>query len=471
MSLRNLLAIVMITFLSPIFLASTASAQAGSACSGVSCGLGGQIRAQVGDGVPIPISFAPAQGGSGLLATEGPFTGITIQTAPATPMGLPLVGLGLGQPGLMKPSTTATIMQTTAPGTGPRALTLVPGLFNYSNQPQGSVAVVNFNNLVFAVQTNFTYNIPHPGTTSMGAPAFTNGGASVPTANANVLSASGRVGAPTVTYYANATDSGSPTNNFGHGVPPVSIQTPAAGNGGTVPVNGIARFTRTSSQFGGQVIPRTLGTVKVYFNGGPLDPGTQLPCKVTATPLEGTTAQGFFVPYVTGPACNFSISVLDLGGTTQVVGVAGGQFGGVTSRPGFSTSTGVFTGTIGFNGTIIGQGAAITVIGAGIPVTGQAIQTVGFPMTTGMLSITVTAVNGPTSEMFVRTGIDARDAAGNGVVALVTGSMSARSSSGGNANRTWVTLEIPEPSAMLAASAGLFALLGCHRLVRRRSRS
>jgi hypothetical protein len=156
-------------------------------------------------------------------------------------------------------------------------------------------------------------------------------------------------------------------------------------------------------------------------------------------------------------------------GSDATVGVAGGAFNGLAVGSAFSTNTGVFTGTIGFNGTIIGQGAAVTVIGAGIPFTGQGNQAVGMPFTTGMLSITVTQVQGATSEMFIRTGIDARDAAGNGVVALVSGSMTARDISGGNANRSWVTLEIPEPSAIVAASAGLFALFGCHRLARRRS--
>ena len=53
---------------------------------------------------------------------------------------------------------------------------------------------------------------------------------------------------------------------------------------------------------------------------------------------------------------------------------------------------------------------------------------------------------------------------------MVTGAMSARSISLGNANRTWVTYEIPEPSVLFSASAGLFALFGCQYLVRRRSR-
>ncbi|HEB91069.1 MAG TPA: hypothetical protein ENI85_15955, partial [Deltaproteobacteria bacterium] len=112
----------MATFLLPLAFATTASAQAGVACSGTTCGLGGQIRGQIGDGLPLPISIAPAQ--------TGAFSGITIQTAPATPNGLPLVGLGLGQPGQVKPTTMATIMQTTAM-TANRSLTLMSGVFQY----------------------------------------------------------------------------------------------------------------------------------------------------------------------------------------------------------------------------------------------------------------------------------------------------------------------------------------------------
>jgi hypothetical protein len=302
----------------------------------------------------------------------------------------------------------------------------------------------------------------------------TKGSAAIPTANANVLKAGGRIGAPTVSYFAGATDtmaspSNNPTNNYGNGVPPTNIQTAMAGNGAVPPVNGIARFTSTGTQFGGQAHGRAIGTAKVYFNGKPLDPGTQLPCKVTATPAEGTNAQGTFVPFVTGGPCEFSLSIVDLTISDATVGVAGGQFGGETSGSAYETSTGVFTGTIGFNGTIIGQGIPVTNAGANIPFTGQGNQAVGMPLTTGMLSVTVTQVQGGTSEMFIRTGTDARTAAGNGVVALVTGSMTARDISGGNSNRTWITLEIPEPSAIFAASAGLFALFGMHRLARRRS--
>ena len=466
MSIRNKLAIALVAFLAPFVFASTATAQAGAACSGTTCGLGGQIRGQIGDGLPLPISIAPAQGGSGPAATNGPFTGITIQTAPATPAGLPLVGNGLGQPGQIKPTVAATIQQTL--GAAPRQLTLAPGVFFYGNQPQGSIGVVNFNAAVFAVQTNLTYDSPHPGTTPMGLAAVTFSGGAIPTPMANVFSAGGRIGAGIVSYYADATTQGpgNPTDNFGTPLVPI---TPMAGDTASPPVNGLIRFTATGNQFGGTSIGRANGTAKVFFNGVPLNEATALPCATMATPGQGTNAQGVFVPYNVIANCQFSLSIVDLELSDGTVGVAGGVFGGFGVGTAFTTPSGVRNATIGFNGTIIGSGAVVTLIGAGIPFTGQGNQGHGAPWTTGKHSVTVTDVVGATSEMFIRTGIDARDAGGNGVVALVTGSFTARDISAGNANRTWLTLEIPEPSAIFAASAGLFALFGMHRLARRRS--
>lgn len=48
---------------------------------------------------------------------------------------------------------------------------------------------------------------------------------------------------------------------------------------------------------------------------------------------------------------------------------------------------------------------------------------------------------------------------------LVTGSLTARGHPNldGMSDRTWITLEIPEPSASIIASIGLFALFVCKR--------
>jgi hypothetical protein len=445
MTIRNKLAIALMTFLVSMAFSGTASAQAGAACGGIdanTCGLGGQIRGQVGDGLPIPISFAPyAQGWSSMMQnTPAPFSanrGITIKSAPVIPSNsLPFVGQGLGQQGQVKPSTNATIMQTLRTD-GPRRITLNKSVFHY-DQPQASIGVLGFNQAVFAVRTDLQFDSPHPGTTEFGA-VITD----VP--DTIHLSEGGRSGAPMVTFCAGAP--GTPGTNFQG-----ACQTPMDGEG----INGIMRYTATSNQFGGIWRGRTLGTAQVFFNGQGKPPGVPPTSMATnQTPL-----------LCSGLTCQFQLSE----GPPGTRGAGGGEFGVTVMNPAFQTPTGVYSATIGFNGTIINIGNPITVNGNGIPFTGQAATSIGGPLTTGRLTIAVTQVVGATPEIFKRTGTDARDANGNGVIGLVAGNMSARSISDGNGNPGWTTLEIPEPSAIFAASAGLFALFGCHQLVRRRSR-
>jgi hypothetical protein len=441
MSIRKRLAIALTLFLVPMAYSSTASAQAGLACSGTVCGLGGQARGQIGDGLPLPISIAPYY--------LGEFVDITIQTQPATPMGLPINGLGLGQPGQVKPSPTATIMQTTAMAhaakTGnPRAITLKPGVFHYQ-EPEGSIGVLGFNQAVFAVQTNLIYDGPHPGTTggTTADPGYPFAGAPVPSSipfvgGSAMISAGGRSGGSVVSFCAG--QPGTPDNNFLG-----NCTAPADGIG----INGLARFTKTRNQFGGGgTRTRVLGTAKVYFNKNGFN--------LADVPCAGVT-------------CEFQISV----GTQIPSAVVGGAFGVTQMNAAFQTPTGVYTGAVGFNGTIISVGNAVTTGGTamnGIPFTGQAATSIGMPATTGLLTLSVTSVVGATPEIFARSGVDARTANGQGVVALVGGSMSARSISLGNANPSWLTYEIPEPSTIFSASAGLFALFGCHEWVRRRNR-
>jgi hypothetical protein len=414
MKLQCRLAIALVSLLAPMVIASTAYAAAGDPCAGTTCGLGGQIRAQIGEGLPLPISIAPAR--------TGPFT-LDIGMFP----GLPPVGEGYGQPGQINPTLAATMMQTTVK-TKHRQITLMSNAFQYGPAPQGSIGVVVFLAAVFAVQTNLIFDSPHPGTTEFGANVPGVGGP-------GIAMASGRPGAATVSFCQGAP--GTSNTNFQG-----ACLTP--GDGATI--NGLARFTKTKAQFGGTGGGRTLGTVKVYFNKDGLSVG-QLPCS--------------------GPLCQFQVSTIIPG--TFPVGGAG--FGALVPIAAFQTPTGVYSGSVGFNGTILSVGNAVTVAGVGIPFTGPGNVNVGFPSTTGMLTISVTDVlPGAPVEIFKRTGIDARDAGGNGIIAMNAGSMSARSIGKGNANRIWTTYEIPEPSAIFAASAGLFALFGCHQLVRRRSR-
>jgi hypothetical protein len=97
----------------------------------------------------------------------------------------------------------------------------------------------------------------------------------------------------------------------------------------------------------------------------------------------------------------------------------------------------------------------------------------GFPWTTGMLTIKATAAGGA-GESWKVTGKDGRGATGAGVIQMVSGSLSQRSTTGDNANRGWVRLHlvgIPRVPSMsrvgLAATAGLMLLVGGYAMRRR----
>ena len=201
MVMRNTLAVALMALLAPLIFVGSASAQAGLACSGTVCGLGGQIRGQIGEGLPLPLSIAPAR--------SGPFSAVTIQTAPLfSAFSLPFVGNGLGQPGQIKPTPSATIMQTL--GSAPRALTMRTAQFFYGDQPQRSFAAPGFAGVIFPVQTKLSFTFPHPGTTGHTAMNTVPGqGGSV------MFSASGRPGGATVTFCAGSGGTGgSVDNNF-----------------------------------------------------------------------------------------------------------------------------------------------------------------------------------------------------------------------------------------------------------------
>jgi hypothetical protein len=92
----------------------------------------------------------------------------------------------------------------------------------------------------------------------------------------------------------------------------------------------------------------------------------------------------------------------------------------------------------------------------------------GYPWTTGMLTIAAPAAAGG-GEFFMITGMDSR-VSGVGVIQLVSGTLSRRAITGPNANRAWLRLNIPEPSATLQTLGALGTLALCHALARRRSR-
>jgi hypothetical protein len=92
----------------------------------------------------------------------------------------------------------------------------------------------------------------------------------------------------------------------------------------------------------------------------------------------------------------------------------------------------------------------------------------GYPWTTGMIVVSAPMAGG-VGEKFTLSGMDTR-VGGVGAIQLVTGTLSRRSLSGPNANRAWLRLNVPEPSATLGAACGFAMLALCHGLARRRSR-
>jgi MYXO-CTERM domain-containing protein len=124
--------------------------------------------------------------------------------------------------------------------------------------------------------------------------------------------------------------------------------------------------------------------------------------------------------------------------------------------------------TVQANGVITG----ITPTGLGPGIANPATS-YGAPWTTGMLTVSVTANVGPNPSVFVMSGADNR-VNGVGTISMVSGSVSDRGTSGPNANRGWLNLNVG-PSGTVpamsvsgyAAAAGLIVLAGAFALRRR----
>jgi hypothetical protein len=104
------------------------------------------------------------------------------------------------------------------------------------------------------------------------------------------------------------------------------------------------------------------------------------------------------------------------------------------------------------------------------PLTGltNMASSTGYPWTTGMIVVSAPLAGG-VGEKWTLTGMDSR-VNGVGTIQLVAGTLSRRFTTKANANRSWLRLNIPEPSAALGTVGALAMLALCHGLARRRSR-
>lgn len=334
-------------------------------------------RFQIGNGLPIPITFLPP-----------PRDRLDI---PATvPFGSATVMQGTGSP----PTLSIPSAVLTAPG-------------NLVNVP-----VLLANPAVFQVATSFVLNWP---------PA---GGGTV------TFKAGGRVGPATVTWCPGFP---LPTASYNP-----SCTAPSAGT-----PKGLLKYTKTTNQFGGAGV-----------GGGP---GKAI--------IAGKANVAFAAAF--SPGCPGLAGCL--AAFNNAYGVAPGAIGNTWGVVGVSTPVPVIPGVFPVNVTAMGAVTKVyTAYGAGTGPTNAATSFAG-PWTTGMLTASVTNAKG-LPEVFVRTGSDMRDASGVGGITLISSSVSDRTISGPNANRGWMRLYVPEPSAALGAAGALLALVTCHGLVRRRSR-
>jgi len=147
----------------------------------------------------------------------------------------------------------------------------------------------------------------------------------------------------------------------------------------------------------------------------------------------------------------------------KTLAAAGGPAGNKVITPGtpLANPPAVYFAIPGTDGVITMSSAATLAT----PVIDKATS-IGFPWTTGQISLSQPAALGG-KENFHITGMDGR-VNGVGTIQLVASALSKRTTTGPNANRTW--LELPEPSAVLGAAAALAVLGVCHALVRRRPR-
>jgi hypothetical protein len=319
--------------------------------------LTGNIRFQIGDGLPIPITFQPAPNGA-------------IVNVP---------GAVVSQPS----------------GADPRAITFMGGEFTYA--PATAVLpVFLLNPAVYQVKTSL--------------------GVTYPLASTG-FAAGGRIGAATVSFCPGSTVmSGTNPGCAGPGA-------------GTTSLPGIMVYTKTAAQFGGAMTGRVFGGADVAL-----------------------TAMGTAVPPCAGAQCKVEMALASPNSTGT--GGIGNNFGGGGTSPGSAVPSGAFTATITAKGAVVGVGAPS---GPGVanPATSG-----GAPWTTGMLTVSQTAALAG-AEIFVLTGSDAR-IGGVGTISLVAGGLSARATSGPNANRGWLNLTVGSALGALPSMSGpgIAALVG-----------
>jgi hypothetical protein len=358
--------------------------------------MSGNLRGQIGDGLPIPILLEAAPKGP---IFAGPSTGLP--TSHSSTMIT------------QSPGPSVVIMGTSAP----RKMFIPEGVFKFDGAL--NLPVNPSNDAVFQVQTDIEVYFPD---------------------GVMTLSANGRSGPPTVSWCpGNCSAPGTGQGGLDTqctkwtGGPNNSKQTVgvslAGNNPGCQPVDaqnfnskGRVKYKKTTHQFGGSgvtKIPTVDGVLQAYADVGFNVPGNPpRPCdwQNLGTKPQCIAAFGNAKPERTG-----------IGKWNDTVNTIGTLF-----------SPGIFNAKISFGGNI----TSISSIGLGPGILNAQEIGAGGPLTTGIVYVTAVSTVDNASETFRLSGSDNRDSHGIGTISLVGGSVANRTVSGPNANRAWLNMTI-----------------------------
>jgi hypothetical protein len=408
-------------------------------------------EAQIGTGLPLPVGTAGIFLGGMTMVNGGTSCGNGPGGCSISPDG---PGTAYWPPLLIPALPGATVMQTGGTSKG-GAIVAGSGGPVLSAPAAGApvpIAVFPTNPAVFQVATSISYAWPGVGTVTL-APGGAPGPAVLGTATAGGV----------ITYSGGAKSFGGPGQ--------FAIAAGPGAAGGRVGPNGTGQNPVASVWINFVPgLPNTVMTVGIVGASNPIGLG-QAGAPVASPPV--TTMFGIV-------GLTLTTTMNPTNGSTAMVPAAS-AIGVVNFPAGAGACTMWCVGPLGTipSSLVIGPGISTPTgtMGVGLFPSNMVTGSKGFPWTTGLITISQPAAS--PAEIFWLSGADNRITGtgtatgvplrGRGNISLVSGSLSTRQLSGPNANRGWLSLTMPEPTAALGV-VGALAMLGlCHGLVRRRS--
>jgi hypothetical protein len=372
----------------------------------------GGLQYQIGGGLPLPIQ-----------ATNPAATGTVFPTL------------------LVPPVATGFLLQKGA--TDPKDITVIYPLLSKSAS-YAAIGVFGQNPNLYQVATNLSVMFPATSQTAMFELATPLDPTTVGRTGATTTTFTTGLGAGNNIRYSNALTRrfGGPGNFF-------------VGNPGTKPAG--ALYTGVNA---------TIWAVAVKGPGNPpcAHPafgGANAAC--VAAVAQAVPGTGLGGPAGWGAPVGFTVTTA--GGTPAALATSPGTT--MAAKPKKGPSPGIQVVAADAAGLLTMSAFTNTMLPTAMTGFTNMASSTGFPWTTGKVTVSAPLAAG-VGEKFTITGMDGR-VNGVGTIQLVTGTLSRRTASGPNANRAWLRLNVPEPSATLAAGAGLAMLALCHGLARRRS--